>query len=51
VKTTHVVKRGDNLYSISRTYNVALGELLAWNNKTRRSVIRPGEEINIWKDK
>jgi membrane-bound lytic murein transglycosylase D len=47
----HVVQKGENLYSISRTYQVALGELLAWNNKGNRSVIHPGDVLVVWKRK
>jgi len=47
----HVVKQGENLYSISQTYQVALTELLAWNNKSQRSVIHPGDVLVVWKKK
>jgi len=51
VRHEHVVKRGENLYSISRSYHVALNELLAWNNKSSRSVIHPGDVLVVWKKK
>ena len=47
----HVVKSGENLYAISQRYKVSLNELLAWNKKTRRSVIRPGDVLLVWKKK
>jgi membrane-bound lytic murein transglycosylase D len=48
---THVVKRGESFYSISKAYNVRLDELLAWNNRSSRSIIRPGDRLEIWKKK
>lgn len=50
-KKAHVVKKGETFYSISRSYNVALNDLLAWNNKSHRSIIRPGDVIDIWQKK
>jgi membrane-bound lytic murein transglycosylase D len=43
----HVVRKGDTLSSISRRYNVRLSDLLAWNNKTNRSTLYPGNRIRI----
>lgn len=50
-RQNHVVKKGDSFYSISKNYDVSLSEVLAWNNKSRRSVIRPGDVVYIWKEK
>lgn len=47
----HVVKKGETFYSISRMYQVGLNELLAWNNKSARSVLHPGDVLTIWKSK
>jgi LysM repeat protein len=41
------VRKGDTLSSISRRYNVRLSDLLAWNNKTNRSTLYPGNRIRI----
>jgi membrane-bound lytic murein transglycosylase D len=51
VKQTHVVRKGETFYSISRAYGVRLDELLAWNNRSSRSIIRPGDRLEIWKKK
>jgi LysM repeat protein len=51
VAKKHVVKKGESLYSISRAYKVRLDELLAWNNKSQRSVIHPGDVLTIWTKK
>jgi membrane-bound lytic murein transglycosylase D len=50
-KSTHVVRRGESFYSISRSHNVKLDELLAWNNRSARSKIYPGDILEIWKRK
>ncbi len=45
-KKVYRVRRGDNLSSISARLGVELGELLAWNGKSRSSaLIRPGDEL------
>ena len=41
---TYEVKKGDNLYSIAKEYNIKLGDLMSWNNKTD-SLIHPGEQL------
>ena len=51
VKKAHVVKKGETFYSISQSYKVPLNELLAWNKKSHRSIIRPGDVIEIWQKK
>lgn len=48
VKHTHVVRKGDTFYSISKTYNIRLDELLAWNGKHHRSIIHPGDVLEIY---
>ncbi len=45
--TTHVVRSGDSPWSISRRYEVALDDLLKWNELNRRSVLRPGDRIQV----
>ena len=44
----HVVSSGETFYSISRRYNVSMNDLMAWNGK-KRSIIRPGDVLVIWK--
>lgn len=46
-KLTHVVTRGESLFSISRQYNVGVQELMAWNNRNR-SMIKAGETLVIY---
>jgi membrane-bound lytic murein transglycosylase D len=48
VKKSYVVKPGDTLYKISRRFKVRVSDLLVWNRKTPRSIIRPGEQLKIF---
>ena len=41
----YTVKRGDNLYSISRKFSLPLQTLLSLNHLSRNSVLRPGRTI------
>lgn len=43
---THVVKKGESLWSISEQYNVTVQSLFKWNN-LKRSQIFPGKQIKI----
>ena len=46
-KTFHVVRRGDNLSTISRRYNISIVDLLKLNNLSNRSVIRKGQKLRV----
>jgi membrane-bound lytic murein transglycosylase D len=43
----HVVRRGENLSTISKHYNVSIDELLKMNNITKKTVIRAGQKIRV----
>ena len=47
-KVTHVVARGESLFSISQQYKVELKDLMAWNNRGSRSMIKAGETLVIY---
>jgi peptidoglycan lytic transglycosylase D len=47
-KLTHVVARGESLFSISKQYNVQLQDLMAWNNRGNRSLLKAGETLVIY---
>ena len=47
-KQVYTVQSGDNLWTISRKFNITLSDLQKWNGLTRRSTIRPGQQLNIW---
>ncbi len=44
---TYTVQSGDNIWNIARREGVAMNDLLAVNNLTRESIIRPGQELRI----
>lgn len=48
-KSSHIVKRGETLESISRKYNVEIAELKTWNH-IRKSAIRGGQKLIVYKD-
>lgn len=43
----YVVKRGDNLYRIAKTYGVATQDLLRWNNLADETKIEVGQELRV----
>lgn len=47
----YTVRKGDSMYSISRKFKVNMTDLLAWNNKSMRSKIYPGQTIDVWQKK
>ncbi|BCR04493.1 hypothetical protein DESUT3_15620 [Desulfuromonas versatilis] len=47
-KVVHKVSPGDNLWDISRKYNVTTREILAWNNLKSSKVLRPGDKLTIF---
>jgi len=44
---THVVKKDQNLFYISRTYNIRLSALRRWNHLTKNSVLQVGDVIYL----
>ncbi len=46
-ETVHEVKKGETLYSISRKYELTLGELRTANNLSENSVIKVGQKLTI----
>ena len=51
VRQTYKVKKGDTFYGISKRFNVRMVDLLAWNGKSRRSTIYPGQKLEVWTEK
>ncbi|MDH3214968.1 MAG: LysM peptidoglycan-binding domain-containing protein [Candidatus Krumholzibacteria bacterium] len=51
-RKSYTVKKGDTIYGISRKFNVKMGDVLAWNNRSgRNSRIYPGQTLDIWQKK
>lgn len=49
-ETTHIVKSGDNPYTIAKKYNVSLDDFLKWNNLKKNSVLHIGQKLIIHAD-
>lgn len=43
----YVVRRGDSLFKIARSYGVTIEDLLRWNNLRRNQLIYPGQTLRI----
>jgi membrane-bound lytic murein transglycosylase D len=46
---THTVKQGETLYSISRTYEVPLSQLLSLNSLSLEDGIKIGQELTVYR--
>lgn len=44
---THVVEKGETLYSIARTYNLTVSDIAAMNDLESGSVIHPGQRLRV----
>jgi LysM repeat protein len=44
---THIVKKGDTLYRISRRYNLSVEQLRQYNQLGKKASIYPGQELKV----
>jgi len=44
---THLVKKGETLYSISKQYGVSVSRLMAFNKLSKGAVINPGQILKV----
>lgn len=44
---THVVRAGENLWTIARQHRVRLQDLRSWNGLAENAVIRPGQRLRL----
>jgi membrane-bound lytic murein transglycosylase D len=44
---TYVVRQGDSVYQIARTFGISQEELVSWNRLGRRSLIHPGQTLVV----
>jgi membrane-bound lytic murein transglycosylase D len=44
---TYTVRQGDSLWQIARRYGVSVDELQKWNSLNKRSILRPGQSLDI----
>lgn len=49
-KSSHKVKRNENLQSIARRYNATIGELRKWNKLSKRSKLKIGQILQVYVD-
>ena len=48
-RRVHVVRRGESLYSISRSYGTTVDALLGWNRGvSRNSILHPGDKLVLF---
>jgi membrane-bound lytic murein transglycosylase D len=43
----HVVRSGDTVTAIARKYGVSVDDVLRWNGRDRKAVIRPGDRLRV----
>ncbi|MBV34469.1 MAG: lytic transglycosylase [Rickettsiales bacterium] len=48
-KTSYKVRSGDSLSAIARKFNVKISDLTKWNRLSKRSIIRPGQTLTIYR--
>jgi LysM repeat protein len=44
---THLVKKGETLYSISKQYGLSVSQLMTFNKLSKGAVINPGQTLKI----
>ena len=49
-KTSYQVKNGDSLWEIARRNKVTVAQLTKWNRLDSGSLIKPGQQLAIWKN-
>jgi len=47
-KRIHIVKSGDTLWDLSRSYKVSTRSIAKWNGMAPRDTIKPGQKLVIW---
>lgn len=48
-KQIYKVRSGDNLYGIAKLHKVSISDLRKWNNLDKRSIIKVGQRLVIYK--
>lgn len=49
-KQTHKVRQGDSLWKIARQYDVTVNQVTRWNRLDGGALIKPGQQLVIWKN-
>lgn len=50
IKSVHIVKSGESLWTVSRRYGVTVSDLALWNNIRQRATLRVGQRLTVIKD-
>jgi membrane-bound lytic murein transglycosylase D len=50
-KLVHIVRHGETLYGLSRSYGVSINDLMSWNDLGPRGMIRSGQRLVIFPDR
>ncbi|OGQ43072.1 MAG: hypothetical protein A2W61_02720 [Deltaproteobacteria bacterium RIFCSPLOWO2_01_44_7] len=48
---THVIKKGDNLWDLSRKYKVSVNDLKTWNGLSDKGHLKPGKKLVVYRGK
>lgn len=48
-RTVYRVRTGDTVWSIARNFQVSPYKLLEWNDLSKQSVLRPGDQISLYR--
>jgi len=48
IKISHIVRRGDTFWSLSRRHKVNVRSLAKWNSMAPRDTLKPGQKLIIW---
>ena len=46
--SVHIVRRGDTLWSVAKTYAVSVGDITEWNNISKSAKLFPGDKLKIF---
>lgn len=47
-ESSYEVQRGDSLYAIAKRFKVDVNQLLAWNDLSSKTLIKPGQQLKIF---
>jgi len=48
-RTVYRVRSGDTVWSIARNFSISPYKVLEWNNLSRNSILKPGQQISLYR--
>lgn len=48
IRIKHIVRKGENLWDISKKYNTSVTNIIRWNQLSKNSKIYPGDKLDIY---